>query len=89
MGESCTTQREEKHVKSHRWMGSNGLRNNGCGWPALNRVRRRQQLIYINQSNKPPSSPFRKGERGGLCIVRIMKMHMLFVDAALRCRYPR
>ena len=38
--------------------------------------------IYISQSNKPPSSPFRKGERGGLCIFRIMNMYMFFFDAA-------
>jgi len=39
--------------------------------------------MYIYQGNKPPSSPFRKGERGGLCIFRIMNMYMLFFDDAL------
>jgi len=38
--------------------------------------------IHICQSTKPPSSPFRKGERGGLYILRVMNMYMLFVDAA-------
>jgi len=33
--------------------------------------------------HKPPSSPFRKGERGGLCTCWIKNMYMLLVDAAL------